>query len=97
MAEESEKMIDRVAKAIWEAQRKQEIKRLENFKCDHMIFETAGRLLQTASEREAIIMVFSLISRCIDAAVGFHLSSPPGRTKRSFSTTWDRWRPMRPG
>ncbi len=71
---DKEKIIDAVAKSIWEAKKKQELKNIEKFGFDPQIFSNAGLILSQLSPRETVIVSYSLISNALDSSIRFHFS-----------------------
>ena len=67
-------LVDRVAEAIWNAQRAEELNQIAAFEFDKSVFRSAGSLLIEAGPREQIVVIFSLISHCVDKALRYHFS-----------------------
>lgn len=84
-------VVDKVARAIWESQRKSEIEKISDFTFDHSLFVRTAEIFQDASSREVVLLGFSLISECLNASVRYHLSHS---TKRDQSDLLDGLGPL---
>ena len=74
MVEYTKAVRETLAKAIWEAEKKKQIGIISPFDFDETIFPNIVPILKVATPREEIIVSFSLIAKCLDAALRFHLS-----------------------
>ena len=77
-------ILERTAKAIWETQKKQEIKIIDDFEFDWSVFEIASNIIVNSSNGMAIIAGWSLISQCLEHGIVFHLKHGSKKDQKEF-------------